>query len=141
MTTVNDARRAHELLDELDARAELSQEQEKLLRSFLPELPKQKTLEEIGFRVYDAWIEASGNKWGGNSYDPDVSIEDWLGEPGYFVKIRPTPPAQYPLRARAITPTGGITFYTPEEATEWLDTPHRHMAETYIKWTKENNND
>lgn len=64
-----------------------------------------------------------------------------VGEPGYFVKIRPTPTAQYPLRARVRTPTGGIIFYTPEEATEWSDTPHRHMAETYIKWTKDTTND
>ncbi|MFW9156246.1 hypothetical protein ACOJA9_10450 [Corynebacterium striatum] len=57
------------------------------------------------------------------------------------MKIRPTPTAQYPLRARVRTPTGGIIFYTPEEATEWSDTPHRHMAETYIKWTKDTTND
>lgn len=96
LTTANDARKAHELLDELDARAGLSQEQEKLLRSFLPELPKQKTLEEIGFRVYDAWIEASGNKWGGNSYDPDVSIEDWLGELHAQIKGLMDAPANTP---------------------------------------------
>lgn len=96
LTTANDARKAHELLDELDARAELSQEQEKLLRSFLPELPKQKTLEEIGFRVYDAWIEASGNKWGGNSYGPDVSIEDWLGELHAQIKGLMDAPANTP---------------------------------------------
>lgn len=59
------------------------------------------------------------------------------GEPGYFVNIYPTPTEQYPLAARVCTPTGGISFFTPEEATDWLDTPHRHMAETYIKWTKE----
>ena len=80
MTNANDVRRAHDLLDELDARAELSQEQEKLLRSFLPELPKQKTLAEIIAHVDDAWSVASDNDWGGNSYDPDVSIEDWLTE-------------------------------------------------------------
>ena len=80
MTNANDVRRAHDLLDELDARAELSQEQEKLLRSFLPELPKQKTLAGIIAHVDDAWSVASGNDWGGNSYDPDVSIEDWLTE-------------------------------------------------------------
>ena len=56
MTNTEDARRAHELLDELDARAELSQEQEKLLRSFLPELPKQKTLKEIHEEVDEAWL-------------------------------------------------------------------------------------
>ena len=80
MTNANEVRRAHDVVDVLFAGRILSRENEQLLRSFLPELPKQKTLEEIGFRVYDAWIEASGNEWGGNSYDPDVSIEDWLAE-------------------------------------------------------------
>lgn len=61
-----------------------------------------------------------------------------VGEPGYYVNIYPTPTKYYPLAARVRTPTGGIIFYTPDEATEWLDTPHQHMAETYIKWAKEN---
>ena len=69
MTNANDARRAHELLDELDARAELSQEQEKLLRSFLPDLPKQKTLEEIHKYVDDAWLKAD-----------DPELKEWLHE-------------------------------------------------------------
>lgn len=59
------------------------------------------------------------------------------GEPGYFVNIYPTPTKQHPLAARVRTPTGGIIFYSPQDAAEWLDTPHRHMAETYIAWTKE----
>ena len=80
MTNANDARRAHELLDELDARAELSQEQEKLLRSFLPELPKQKTLEELAARVYDAWMRTSGYEWAGNIDTPDISLEKWLAD-------------------------------------------------------------
>ncbi len=80
------------------------------------------------------------NMVGFHHKDPEYNTAG-VGEPGYFVKIRPTPTAQYPLRARVRTPTGGIIFYTPEEATEWSDTPHRHMAETYIKWTKDTTND
>ena len=80
MTNANDVRNAHHILDELDARAELSQAQEKLLRSFLPELPKQKTLEEITAHVYDAWLASSDYEFNGNEYDPDVTIEDWLLE-------------------------------------------------------------
>src|SRR5699024_12397253 len=75
MTTDNDARRVHELLDELDARAELSQEQEKLLRSFLPERPKQKTLEDIAHDVCDAWIVSDGNEWPDDAYGV---LESWL---------------------------------------------------------------
>ena len=80
MTNANDVRRAHKLLDELDARAELSQEQEKLLRSFLPERPKQKTLEEITEHVRNAWVGASGNEWAGNSYNREIPLESWMGE-------------------------------------------------------------
>lgn len=76
MTTVNDARKAHELLDELDARAELSQEQEKLLRSFLPEPPKQKTLAEICEDVALSLDKTSGDQW----EDECVYLESWLTE-------------------------------------------------------------
>lgn len=77
MSNANDVRKAHDLLDELDARAELSQEQEKLLRSFLPELPKQKTLEELRHAVHAAWSGTHGNKW---LDDVDGDLETWLYE-------------------------------------------------------------
>ena len=80
MTNTEDARRAHELLDELDARAELSQEQEKLLRSFLPELPKQKTLQEIIEHVNEAWAGTRSNTWWGDGSGVGVYLEDWLSE-------------------------------------------------------------
>ena len=80
MTNANDARRAHDLLDELDARAELSQEQEKLLRSFLPELPKQKTLQEIIEHVNEAWAGTRSNTWWGDGSGVGVYLEDWLSE-------------------------------------------------------------
>lgn len=76
MTTANDARRAHDLLDDLDARAELSQEQEKLLRSFLPERPKQKTLEEIYADVSLTIDRANDANW----EDACIYLESWLGE-------------------------------------------------------------
>ena len=75
MTNANDARRAHDLLDELDARAELSQEQEKLLRSFLPELPKQKTLEEILEEVESAACSMMNSYW-----SQSLNPQDWLWE-------------------------------------------------------------
>ena len=77
MTNTNDARKAHELLDELDARAELSQAQEKLLRSFLPERPKQKTLTELRHEVNDAWVGADGNEWPDDAHGV---LETWLLE-------------------------------------------------------------
>ena len=75
MTNANDVRKAHELLDELDARAELSQEQEKLLRSFLPELPKDVTLEDLLTRVHAAWLRANPSDWG---FDTPAEHHDWL---------------------------------------------------------------
>ena len=80
MTNANDARRAHDVLDGLFAGRILSRENEQLLRSFLPELPKQKTLEEIAAHVYDAWIRSSGYEWAGNIDNPEVPIEEWLAE-------------------------------------------------------------
>ena len=80
MSNENKVRLAHELLDEINARQDLTPEQTEVLRSFLPELPKQKTLAEIIAHVDDAWSVASGNDWGGNSYSPNISIEDWLTE-------------------------------------------------------------
>ena len=80
MSDENKARLAHDVLDGLSAGRILSRENEQLLRSFLPELPKQKTLAEITNQVLDTWSCTSDNYWGGDGFDPDVSIEDWLGE-------------------------------------------------------------
>ena len=80
MSDKNKVRLAHNVLDGLSAGRILSRENEQLLRSFLPELPAQKTLAEIIAHVDDAWSVASGNDWGGNSYNPNISIEDWLTE-------------------------------------------------------------
>ena len=68
MTNTNDVRRAHDVLDGLSAGRVLSRENEQLLRSFLPELPKQKTLQEIIEHVNEAWAGVG------------VYLEDWLSE-------------------------------------------------------------
>ena len=77
MANTNDARRAHDILDALDARAELSQEQEKLLRSFLPELPAQMSLEALRQDVHDVWAGVHGNEWPDDMY---CDLETWLAE-------------------------------------------------------------
>ena len=69
MSDENKARLAHEVLDGLSAGRILSRENEQLLRSFLPELPKQMTLEEIYKYVDDAWLEAD-----------DPELKEWLHE-------------------------------------------------------------
>ena len=66
---VNDARKAHKLLDYVSQGRAILDDELKLLRSFLPELPKQKTLEEIHEYVDEAWLEAD-----------DPELKEWLHE-------------------------------------------------------------
>ena len=75
MVNANDARRAHEVLDGLFAGRILSRENEQLLRNFLPELPKRKTLEELRREVYDVWAGTNGNEWPDDMY---CDLENWL---------------------------------------------------------------
>ena len=75
-----DIREAHKLLDYVSQGRAVLDDEIKLLRSFLPELPKQMKLEEITEHVRDAWIGASGNEWAGNSYNREIALEGWLGE-------------------------------------------------------------
>ena len=75
MTNTNDARRAHDVLDGRFAGRILSKENEQLLRSFLPELPKRKTLEELRREVYDVWAGTNGNEWPDDMY---CDLENWL---------------------------------------------------------------
>src|SRR5699024_11306618 len=70
----------HDVLDGLSTGRILSRENEQLLRGLVPELPKQKTLEEITEHVRNAWVGASGNEWAGNSYNTEITLESWLGE-------------------------------------------------------------
>ena len=80
MSDENKARLAHDVLDGLFAGRVLSRENEQLLRSFLPEPPKQKTLEEIIAHVYNAWARTNYNEWTGNTYNPGILLEEWLVE-------------------------------------------------------------
>ena len=75
-----DIREAHKLLDSLFDNSELSHAQIDLIRGLVPELPKQKTLEEITEHVRNAWVGASGNEWAGNSYNREIALESWMGE-------------------------------------------------------------
>ena len=75
MSTHEHSRRAHDVLDGLSAGRILSKENEQLLRSFLPELPKRKTLEELRREVYDVWAGTNGNEWPDDMY---CDLENWL---------------------------------------------------------------
>ena len=95
MTNANDVRRAHKLLDYVSQGRAVLDDELKLLRSFLPDLPKQKTLEEIAEHVRDAWVGASGNKWAGNSYNREIALESWMGELYVQLKgLKDTPAAE-----------------------------------------------
>ena len=69
MSTHEQTRRAHRIVDALKDSRILSSPDVDFLRSFLPELPKQKTLEEICKYVDDAWPEAG-----------DPESKEWLHE-------------------------------------------------------------
>ena len=97
MTNDNDARRAHDVLDGLFAGRILSRENEQLLRSFLPELPKQKTLAEITSDVYIAWYDTIGSDWDKESYG---DLDAWLHElHTHLIEIENTPAAAPTLPA------------------------------------------
>ena len=98
MSDENKARLAHDVLDGLSAGRILSRENEQLLRSFLPELPKQKTLEEIAARVYDAWTRTNDNEWAGNIDNTEITLESWLGELYVQLKGLKDTPAAVPAK-------------------------------------------
>ena len=97
MSDENKARLAHDVLDGLSAGRILSRENEQLLRSFLPELPKQKTLAEITSDVYIAWYDTIGSDWDKESYG---DLDAWLHElHTHLIEIEDTPAAAPALPA------------------------------------------
>ena len=94
MSDENKARLAHDVLDGLSAGRILSRENEQLLRSFLPELPKQKTLEDVYREVCNAWYRTDGDVWKADAFG---ELEDWLRELHEQLKglidAQPTAPA------------------------------------------------
>ena len=77
MSTHEQTRRAHRIVDALKDSRILSSPDVDFLRSFLPELPKQKTLEELRHEVNDAWVGADGNEWPDDAHGV---LETWLLE-------------------------------------------------------------
>lgn len=75
MTNVSKIREAHRIIK--NAGSVMTREQIYLLRSVLPPLPKQKTLEEITEHVYDAWVGTEINEW---PDDIHGDLEIWLHE-------------------------------------------------------------
>ena len=77
MSNENKARLAHELLDEINARQDLTPRQVGVLRSFLPERPKINTLEDVYREVCNAWYRTDGDVWKADAFG---ELEDWLRE-------------------------------------------------------------
>ena len=75
MSNENKARLAHELLDEINARQDLTPRQVRVLRSFLPERPKINTLEDAYSEVCNAWYRTDGNVWKDETFG---ELEEWL---------------------------------------------------------------
>ena len=71
------ARYLHRMLDRLAKGETLSPRNVESLRELLPELPKQKTLEEIAWDMDSAWAETSGNDWKEELFG---DLETWLSE-------------------------------------------------------------
>ena len=71
------ARYLHRMLDRLAEGKNLSPEEIALLRKELPELPIQKTLEEIAWDIHFAWCETVGNDWKAELFG---DLEPWLAE-------------------------------------------------------------
>ena len=77
MSTHEHSRRAHELVDAIKDGYTPDRADVDFLRSFLPELPKQKTLEELRREVYDVWAGTIENEWPDDMY---CDLENWLYE-------------------------------------------------------------
>ena len=67
----------HRMLDRLAEGKTLSPQDVETLRKSLPELPIQKTLEEIAWDIHFAWCETSGNDWKEELFG---NLETWLSE-------------------------------------------------------------
>ena len=67
----------HRMLDRLAEGKTLSPQDVETLRKNLPELPIQKTLEEISWDVHFAWCETVGNDWKEELFG---NLETWLSE-------------------------------------------------------------
>ena len=68
-------RRAHALITDIAEGYTPTLNDLEALRGFLPELPAQKTLEELRLEVYDAWVGTDCNEWPEDAYGV---LETWL---------------------------------------------------------------
>ena len=127
---VSDARKAHKILDDLLKGNIVLDEEREFLRSALPELPKQKTLEEIHEEVYEKWLNVEGDLWDSDNWG---TVEEFLGDLQYQLKdlidAKPTEPA--PTNTPALP--AGMRLADHKEfgrvvATDWIDSDNEHFC-------------
>ena len=75
MSNAKDTRCAHELLDHIANGYKANAEEVDRIRKFLPERPKDVTLDDLLTRVHGAWIKANPSDWG---FDTPAEHHDWL---------------------------------------------------------------
>ncbi len=119
-----DIREAHKLLDSLFDNSELSHAQIDLIRGLVPELPKQKTLEEITELVNEAWGFTHVNEWDDDAYG---SLESWLSDLEtqlQGVKETSANVPELPVGMRlAKHENRGLVV-----ATDWIDSDNEHFC-------------
>ena len=123
------ARYLHRMLDRLAEGKNLSPEEIALLRKELPELPKQKTLEEIAWDIHFAWSETVGNDWKEELFG---DLEPWLAEQhtqlrahleGVKSQAHPALPAG--MRIAEHKEFGRVVV------TDWIDSDNEHFCVYY----------
>ena len=77
MTNTGKARLAHEIIDDMADGYIPDHDDLETLRSFLPDLPAQKTLEEIIEELKQVWGETVSNRWPEETHG---TLETWLWE-------------------------------------------------------------
>ena len=112
MTTNANSRRAHALLDKIANGREVGRDDVEHLRSYLPELPIQKTLEELRREVYNVWTGTNGNEW---PDDIHGDLETWLDElQDQLTGLKDTPAPGLPDGMRlAMHPDFGLCVVSP----------------------------
>lgn len=77
MTNTGNTRRAHEIIDDMADGYIPDHDDLETLRSFLPALPEQKTLEELSEEVKEVWGATVSNTWPEETHGV---LETWLWE-------------------------------------------------------------
>lgn len=132
MTDIKRVRQLHKLLDKVAESRVLDSSDMQHLRAALPELPKQKTLEELRREVHDVWVGVNGNEW------PDEvhgNLGTWLVELYDQLKgLEPTHPEFLETDSDYVnTPVGTVVIH--EDGYPWTRIFGSWVAYPYGQYT------